>query len=201
MSNKKDLLEQLREEGVSDRIVDAFSRVDREKFVPDPYKPEAYRNSPLPIGSGQTISQPSTIAFMLQKLEVENRQRILEVGSGSGYVLALLKELSPRGQIYGAERVQELAERSRELLQEEDNIHIFHTPEDLGLWDRVPFDRILVSAAAERDIPVSLWRQLGAGGVIVCPVENTIIKGRKDKEGRISTEEYPGFAFVPLIIQ
>ena len=199
MSEKESLLEQLKQEGFSEEIINAFDRVDREKFVPDPYKREAYRNMALPAGYGQTVSQPSTIAFMLEKLELGEGQKILEVGSGTGYVLALLKELSPRSEVYGAERLEELVSNSRYLLGDQENIHIHHTPSGLGLPQQAPFHRILVSAAAEKYLPQELVEQLGEGGIIVCPVEHSIIKAKKESGGEVSAENYPGFAFVPLI--
>ena len=199
MSDKKNLLEQLEREGHSADIINAFAMVDRARFVPGPYQDEVYRNEALPVGYGQTISQPSTIAFMLDKLEVRNGQKILEVGSGSGYVLALLHYLAPEAEIYGAERVEELVHDSRYNLGEQPHTHIYHTPSGLGLPDKAPFDRILVSAAAQQNLPRQLVEQLKKEGVIVCPVAHSIIKAKKHSEDELSSENYPGFAFVPLI--
>lgn len=197
--NKTSLLEKLRREGFSERIVDAFARIERERFVPPSLMEEAYADSALPIGEGQTISQPSTIAFMLEKLELGEGQKVLEVGAGSGYVLALIKEIIKTGEIYGTERVKELAEKAEAALEECPEVKVFYTPQGAGLPDHAPFDRILASAAAENDIPSSLVEQLNKGGVLVCPVAHSIVKAKKDDSGRVFKEEYPGFVFVSLI--
>lgn len=199
MTEKEELLEQLKEEGFSDNIVNAFKQVERKDFIPGPYKDNAYQNMALPVGYGQTISQPSTIAFMLEKLEPENGLKILEIGSGSGYVLFLLDNIVEGAELYGTERVEELVHNSKYILAGRDNIHIHYTPETMGLPERAPFDRILVSAAADESIPQELVDQLKKGGIIVCPVRHSIIKAKKGKGGEVSSEEYPGFAFVPLI--
>jgi protein-L-isoaspartate(D-aspartate) O-methyltransferase len=199
MPEKEELLARLKTEGFSFDIINAFRQVERADFVPGPYRAEAYDNKPLPIGYGQTISQPSTIAFMLEKLEPKDGLKILEVGSGSGYVLSLLDKIVDNAELYGAERVEELVHNSRYTLAAKNNIHIHHTPETLGLPEQAPFDRILVSAAAENALPQELVEQLKEGGVIVCPVRHSIIKVKKRKGGETTWEEFPGFAFVPLV--
>ena len=168
-------------------------KIDRKKFVPKEYESLAYEDIALPIGYGQTISQPSTIAFMLGLLEINSNQKILEIGSGSGYVLALLSQAADNLDIYGVEIVPELVDRSKKLLKDIDNIKIFNASSELGLKTKAPFDRILVSASA-KEFPKELISQLKEDGIIVCPVKNSIIK-YKNK----NIEEYPGFAFVPLI--
>ena len=105
---KNNLIDSLYNQGFKENIVKAFEKVEREAFIPDTYRSGAYEDIALPIGQGQTISQPSTIAFMLDLLDVQNGQKILEVGSGSGYVLALLSEMNSEGKIMGAERIEEL---------------------------------------------------------------------------------------------
>jgi protein-L-isoaspartate(D-aspartate) O-methyltransferase len=200
MSDKETLLEQLQQEGSSEEVIKAFAKVDRTNFIPGPYKEEAYRNVALPIGYDQTVSQPSTIAFMLDKLDLRGGQKILEVGAGSGYVLALIEELVKDGEIYGTERVSELVDMAQNRLKHFSNIQIFHTPTELGLAEHAPFDRILVSAAASGNIPQKLIDQLREGGVMVCPVDHSIIRVEKSEGGHIAAENYPGFAFVPLIM-
>ncbi|HMB65368.1 MAG TPA: protein-L-isoaspartate O-methyltransferase, partial [Patescibacteria group bacterium] len=158
--DKEKLLEQFQQQGFSQKIIDAFSRVNREDFLPDLYREDAYKDVALPIGYGQTISQPSTIAFMLEKLGTENGQKILEVGSGSGYVLALMNEIVENAEIYGSERIAELINASRYNLKKHQNIKIVHTPDALGIPAYAPFDRILVSAAAEKSVPPELIDQL-----------------------------------------
>jgi protein-L-isoaspartate(D-aspartate) O-methyltransferase len=194
---KEELIKKLKDYKFSDRIIKAFGKVEREKFIPEENKKYAYENIPLQIGYEATISQPYTIAFMLNLLKVKNKQKILEVGSGSGYVLALLSELSPHGKIFGIERIKELAEKSKEVLRDYKNVKVIHGNGFKGLEKEALFDRILVSASGEK-IPENLINQLKYNGILVVPVRNSIfriIKGRKENK----TEEYPGFIFVPLI--
>lgn len=194
---KNNLIELLRNQGFKKDIVKAFEKVERERFVPDAYRSVAYEDTALPIGQGQTISQPSTIAFMLRLLNVQNGQKILEVGSGSGYVLALLSEMNPKGKIMGTERIEELVESSREKLEGHKNVEIFHTPDVIGLKEHSPFDRILVSASA-KEIPQELIEQLKTDGILVLPVVNSIMRIEKTQEGN-KVKEHEGFAFVPLV--
>lgn len=191
------LLQDLARQGFSRPIIEAFRRVRREDFVRDQERDLAYENIALPLGYGQTISQPSTVAFMLTILEMAPGLKTLEVGSGSGYVLALLNALNPGGDIYGVEIVPALWERSEKILKEFDNIKIFPAEKSLGLADFAPFDRILVSAAATR-LPEELVRQLAESGVMVVPINEEIAKIRKTKNGLLWSV-FPGFSFVPLI--
>ncbi|MDD5749870.1 MAG: L-isoaspartyl protein carboxyl methyltransferase [Patescibacteria group bacterium] len=200
MLNKKDLLKKLKNHGFAPKIITAFDKVERRHFVLPEYEGLAYEDSALPIGQGQTISQPYTIAFMLALLEIKDRQKILEVGSGSGYVLALLKELSKNSQIFGTEIVKELTERSQVVLSKEKNIKIIHTPKSLGLAKQAPFERILVSAAAS-EMPQPLLKQLSDDAIMVCPINNSIVKITKQAGQIADIREYPGFAFVPLIVE
>ncbi len=199
MASKQELLKHLEQEGFSREIINSFKQVERQDFVPNHYKEQAYENMALPMGYGQTISQPSTIAFMLDKLELEDGLKILEVGSGCGYVIALLDSLVENFELYGTEIVEKLVHDSRYRLSGKQNIYIHHTQQDIGLPDQALFDRILVSAAAESSLPQELIDQLKQDGVIVCPVRHCIIKAKKEKGGEIMAEEYPDFAFVPLI--
>lgn len=194
--NREYLIKTLETGGFSEKVIGAFQKVDRKDFVPDDMKKYAYADDALPIGYGQTISQPSTIAFMLTLLEIKDRQKIMEVGSGSGYVLALMNEISRNSEIYGIERMVALAGRSFSILKKNKNIHLKNADGSKGLPQNAPFDRILVSASAD-EIPKELVNQLKEGGILVAPVGNSIIKLRKNK--KIEMEEYPGFAFVPLI--
>lgn len=192
---KKHLISILKAEGFEDKILKAFEIVDREKFVPSEYKEFAYEDRPLPIGFDQTISQPTTIAFMLSKLNLQEG-KILEVGSGSGYVLELLSNLMPKSQIIGTEKIKELADRSAKMLSVLGNVKIVHTEYGVGLPSEAPFDRILVSASASQ-LPGMLIAQLAEGGRIVCPVRNSILVLDKIN-GKIKGEEFLGFAFVKL---
>jgi len=196
-TRKNNLINALENQGFEKNIVKAFKKVKREEFVPASYRGAAYDDAPLPIGQGQTISQPSTIAFMLHLLNVQDGQIILEVGSGSGYVLALLSEMNPNGKIIGVERIEELLEASKQKLEKYKNIEVFHTPKILGIKELSPFNRILVSASAQ-EIPQELVEQLKTNGILVIPVINSIMRLEKTQEGN-KIQEYEGFVFVPLI--
>lgn len=194
--NKEKLLKRLAEKGFKDPVLKAFSEVERENFLLPEYKKYAYEDAALPIGREQTISQPTTIAFMLTLLEPQDGQKILEVGSGSGYVLALLGALNKNSQIYGAEIIKEFAQKADSRLKSIKNVEVYHTPDSLGLKEKAPFDRILVSASTPQ-VPQALIEQLTEGGIMVCPIEKSIVKIKKIN-GQIKIEEYPGFVFVPL---
>ena len=161
---------QLRARGISDpRVLDAMLRVPRHEFVPEPYRAQAYEDHPLPIGDDQTISQPYMVALMLESLQLTPRDKVLEVGTGSGYVTALLAELA--AQVFSIERHASLAERARTVLAAigYSNACVFTGDGTLGLAAYAPFDAILVSAAALR-VPPSLLSQLREGGRMIIPV-------------------------------
>lgn len=183
------------------RITDAFKGIDRKDFVLAEYSDESYGDYPLPIGDEQTISQPSTVAFMLELLQPEDGDIVLDVGSGSAWTTALLAEIvGERGFVYGVELVPELVRLGRENLAVYgfDNTEIYQAnPNILGLPEKAPFDKILVSAAGE-DLPEELIEQLKVGGRMVIPVANSIIKVDKLNGNEINEERYPGFVFVPL---
>lgn len=195
MMNKKknNLIDALKKQGFEQKIVKAFEKVKREEFVPDAYKGLSYEDIALSIGEGQTISQPSTIAFMLSLLEVKNGNKVLEVGSGSGYVLALLSNMNPDGEVYGVERIKSLVKLSSDRLSKIKNVQVHSASQKLGLEKYAPFDRILVSASGD-EIPQDLVKQLAPGGIMVIPVNESIIKF---SEGIV--EEHEGFVFVPLV--
>jgi protein-L-isoaspartate(D-aspartate) O-methyltransferase len=161
---------QLRGRGVSDpRVLDAMLRVLRHEFVPEPYRAQAYEDHPLPIGDGQTISQPYIVALMLEALQFRPTDKVLEVGTGSGYVTALLAELA--AQVFSVERHASLAESARNLLAAlgYTNIRVFTGDGAIGLPAFAPFDAILVSAAALR-VPPTLLVQLCDGGRMIIPI-------------------------------
>jgi protein-L-isoaspartate(D-aspartate) O-methyltransferase len=194
---KKILLNALREQKIPEKIVNAFDVIDRKEFIPEKYQANAYNDVALPIGHGQTISQPYTISFMLMLLELKDNLKILEVGSGSGYVLSLINEISKNSELYGIERIKEIFEKSNNILKNKKNIKIIYSDGSKGLKKDAPFDRILVSASSET-IPQKLVAQLKIGGILVAPIKNSVVKIRKfANENKI--EEYPGFVFVPLI--
>jgi len=185
----------------SPQIIDAFKVVDRKYFVPASFAEDTYIDAPLPIGNYQTISQPSTVAFMLERLEPQEGDKVLDIGSGSGWTTALLCHIvGEEGSVTGVERVDALVGQGRENLSQFNfgsHCHIESAGEKLGLPGE-QFDRILVSASAD-EIPEELFLQLKIGGILVIPVENSIYKFKKVSEEEIKTEEFYGFVFVPLI--
>lgn len=194
---KGQLIKVLEAECHSKEIIKAFAKVSREKFISENLKKYAYENIALSLDKGSTISQPSTIAFMLSLLELKKspKQKILEIGSGGGYVLALLSEIN-NGEIYGVEINKSLAEKSKKILSVYKNIKIFGMSGANGLPQYAPYDRIIVSATFS-EIPNSLTKQLRRNGILVAPVNESIIKIKKTK-GKINVREFPGFVFVPM---
>src|SRR5918996_247505 len=162
---------QLRRRGIGDaRVLDAMGAVPRERFVPRRERPRAYRDGALPIGSGQTISQPWIVAAMAQALELTGDERVLEVGCGSGYSAAVLSELCR--EVVTIERHVALADQAQALLQElgRTNVEVRAGDGTLGAPDRAPFDGISVTATAQGAIPRALLEQIAPGGTLVCPV-------------------------------
>jgi len=162
--------EQLRRRGIRDeRVLTAMAKVPRDAFVAPEDAPNAYGDSPLPIGAGQTISQPYIVAAMLETLELRPQDRVLEVGTGTGYEAAILGELT--AEVWTIERQPELAETARALLQRLGyaNVHVVQGDGSRGLPDQASFDKILVAAAAPR-IPEMLIEQLADGGKMIVPV-------------------------------
>lgn len=204
MENNAQLVEHLvRTRAIrSERIRNAFERVDRADFLPAEQKTSAYENGPLPIGAGQTISQPAVVAFMLELLRPQPGHRVLDIGSGSGWTTALLAELvKPDGYVWGVERIPELVERGRKNVQAyaPDNAEIRPAHVDnIGLPEEAPFDRIHGAAAAHH-VPNPLLKQLRAPGILTVPVRDTITVVRTDEAGHVTRDAHHGFAFVPLI--
>lgn len=188
----------------SDAIINAFSKINRMEFVPEDLEREAEKNIPLPIGFGQTISQPLTVAVMFELLDPQAGQNILDVGSGSGWTTAMLSEIvGGGGKVTALERIKELCEIGKANVDKygfiEKGIAEIHCGNGSKGWQRsAPFDRILVSAAAD-EVPAALKEQLKVGGKMVIPVHNNIWYLEKRGEDDFYKEEYRGFAFVPLI--
>lgn len=193
--DKKELLKLLKMQGFSDNVLLAFGKVRREDFVPEEVIKYSYENIPLHLADDSTISQPSTIAFMLELLELKSNESVLEIGSGSGYVLALLAEMT-KGRIYGVELIKELALNSRRLLAKNKRIEIYCQDGKNGLIEKAPFDRILISASCDK-IPTHLYGQLSSNGIIVAPVGDSIWQIKR-LNGKIAMKEFRGFAFVSL---
>nr|WP_323779121.1 protein-L-isoaspartate(D-aspartate) O-methyltransferase [Amylibacter sp.] len=193
----------LRAAGVTDtRILNAMEKVPRHLFVQGHFQPRAYEDMALPIGSGQTISQPSVVGKMTKALDVGPRDKVLEIGTGSGYQAAVLSHLARR--VYTIERHRSLAREARRLLDELRLVNVIVMTGDgsQGLEDQAPFDRILLTAAAE-DPPANLLAQLRVGGIMVLPVGQTdalqhLIKVEKLENGFEYTELEP-VRFVPLV--
>lgn len=203
--NKIKLLNSLRYQGFSSEIVKAFSRVKRENFIPEEFKHRAYDDLPLSIGEKQTISQPSTIATMLSMLELEKGQDVLEIGSGSGYVLALISEiLGKNSKIYGIERINSLAERSTFNLRDYENIKVFNQNALNPLEEKILFDRILISSAL-KEVPHEITFQLKYQGIIVAPIGSpdfyqSITSFKKNNSGLSLIRQTPQyFVFVPFV--
>jgi protein-L-isoaspartate(D-aspartate) O-methyltransferase len=199
MMNNSKLIDSLIGSGVlkTPRLIEAFLSVDRIDFVPRELSSMAYADIPLPIGAGQTISQPYTVAFMLELLQPKPADRVLDVGSGSGWTTALLATTSK--SVDAVERVEALVEFSKENLAKYafENVSVHRAKKNLGLKGK-HFDKILVSCAAD-ELPKQLLDQLSVGGVMVIPVLNSIVKVTKNSDRDVQIQEYPGFVFVPLI--
>lgn len=197
------LVERMRKKGIEDpRVLKAVASVPRHRFVPESIRSRAYDDSALPIGHGQTISQPSLQALYLQVLEIEDDHKVLEVGAGSGYQTALLAELA--ANVYAVERLPELTQRARDVLDElgYNNIALVTKDGTTGWAKYAPYDAILV-AAASPDMPDALVDQLAPGGRLLIPVgdrttqELTLV--RKTPEGEIERRAITQCVFVPLI--
>jgi len=195
------LFEYLRQEIKDQRVLEAMARVPREFFVPPESRHVAYEDGPLPIGYGQTISQPFIVALMTQALELTGQEKVLEVGAGSGYQAAILAELAQ--QVIAVERLAPLAERARKVLNRlgYTNIAIHQAEEALGWPEDAPYDAIIVAAGAPR-VPPELLAQLAIGGRLVIPVGSRYMQQlyrvtrRRDKN---EVENLGGCCFVSLI--
>lgn len=204
------LVEKLMKEGVlkNSNVIGAFLANDRKYFIPTELQSEVYVDAPLPIGQGQTISQPYTVAFMIELLDPRPSQKILDVGFGSGWTTALLaKIVGKAGRVYGLEIVPEVFEFGKRNLAQfaYSNIELYNQSGWAGLSEAAPFDRILVSAGAA-EMPEALKKQLKVGGRLVIPIGGgaafygqAIRLIKKLGEDRFEEQDYPGFAFVPLV--
>jgi len=200
---KMQFLFALRSHGVTDaRVLTAMEKVDRGPFVRGHFSSRAYEDTPLPIACGQTISQPSVVGLMTQALRINPRDKVLEVGTGSGYQAAILSHLARR--IYTVDRHRRLVSEATALFRKHDltNITTVLADGSFGLPDQAPFDRILVTAAAE-DPPGPLLEQLKPGGIMVVPVGQSdtvqsLIRVTRGEDG-FEYDELRQVRFVPLI--
>lgn len=190
--------------GVTDlKVLAAMAQVPRERFVPPELAHQAYDNTPLPIGKGQTISQPLMVAVMLQALRLEGGERVLEIGTGSGYAAAVLSRIART--VYSVERHDSLAETARSRLAAAgyDNVHVLHGDGTEGWPEHAPYDAIVVAAGGP-SVPEPLLEQLAPGGRLVIPVGDTprgqtLLRVTRDEAGGFDTEDLGGVRFVPLI--
>ncbi len=191
------------------RIIEAFQHIDRKLFVPDQYQEEAYHNEPISIGHGQTISQPLTVAFMMELLEPKIGERVLDIGAGSGWQTALLADIvddkgsSPLPRVVGIERLHELAEMAKKNIDvyeliDSGVVEIIEADGTKGYEQYDPYDKIVAAAAGEK-IPEAWEQQLKIGGKIVAPVGDSIVMLEKTSKDNFIKKEYHGFSFVPLV--
>jgi protein-L-isoaspartate(D-aspartate) O-methyltransferase len=200
--DKGQLIALLKHQGFPDRIIDAFDKVRREDFITDNFKKLAYEDIALPISESETISQPSTIATALSLLKVRENMKVLEIGSGCGYVLALLSEIvGEKGRVYGIEIMQNLAERSIKHLRNYKNIKVYNRNGKIRM-EEAPFTRIIISAALE-EVPIEILEELEEGGILVAPIGpgfmQTLTQIRRMNKRFIVEKEIPGFIFVKFV--
>jgi len=186
------------------RIIDAFQAIEREDFMPDGSEDLSELNEALPIGWGQTISQPLVVAFMLEKLQPQFNEKILDIGSGSGWTSALLAQIvGPKGKVIAIEIVPELKNFGQDNISKYNFINkgivqFICADGSKGYVEEAPFDKILCSAEA-KELPQEWKEQLNIGGRIVTPIGNSICVFIKKSEQEFEKQEYPGFIFVPLV--
>ena len=199
---KEELVKVLIKEGITDKkVLSAFLKVDRHLFVPDIIKAHAYSNVALPIGHEQTISQPYTVAFMTQALELEERSKILEIGTGSGFQAAILVEMGMK--VFSIERKYEIYQHTQNLFDELGiRAALIYGDGTIGWQESAPYDRIIVTAGGP-EVPKKLLNQLAVGGKMVIPVGDRVSQSMqiisKLAENNYSVKEIPNFKFVPLI--
>lgn len=202
-ATKMQFLFQLRSMGVTDTaVLTAMEEVDRADYMRGTFAARAYEDMPLPIGAGQTISQPSVVGLMTQALQVSPRDKVLEIGTGSGYQAAILSKLARR--VYTVDRFRSLVRDARAVFAAKDitNITAITADGSFGLPEQAPFDRILLTAAAE-DPPGPLLAQLRVGGIMVLPVGQSdavqsLIRVTRSEAG-YAYEELRAVRFVPLL--
>ncbi|MCV0350562.1 MAG: protein-L-isoaspartate(D-aspartate) O-methyltransferase [Nitratireductor sp.] len=202
---RAEMLAVLRRRGIaSEAVLDAMAQVPRERFVPDHLAELAYEDGALPIGDGQTISQPYIVALMTEAAELGPESRVLEVGTGSGYSTAILSLLA--GHVFSVERHDTLATAARERLETGgylDNVTLSVGDGTLGLPEKAPFDAIIIAAAGPR-VPEALRAQLAMGGRLIMPVGSAsgpqkLTCVTRDGEENFRTEDLAPVSFVPLI--
>ena len=199
---RKKLVDEIRKKGILDEnILAAMNRVPRHLFLDSGFINFAYEDKPFPIGSGQTISQPYTVAFQTLLLGVKQGAKVLEIGTGSGYQACVLDELG--AEVYSIERQQKLYAKTRALLTKMGvKAHLFLGDGYKGLPQYAPFDAVLITAGAP-EVPQALFNQLKVGGVLVSPIGQgsvqTMTRFIKTKAGKLKKETFGAFQFVPML--
>ena len=199
---RKKLVDEIRKKGINDeRVLSAIKNIPRHYFMDSSFESFAYQDKPFPIGSGQTISQPYTVAFQTELMEVEPKDKVLEIGTGSGYQACVLIEMGAR--VYTIERHRSLYNKTKKLMDKMGYApKMFYGDGSKGLPSYAPFDKILVTAAAP-EIPKELLEQLRPGGLLIIPVGNgdtqIMSKIYKNNDGSYEEKSCGYFRFVPLL--
>jgi len=199
---RKKLVDSIRRKGIQDAgVLKALDTIPRHLFLDSSFLEFAYDDKPFPIGSGQTISQPYTVAFQSELLQVKQGQKVLEIGTGSGYQACVLAEMGAK--VYSVERQKKLYLKTKEFLKKLPyNVKLFYGDGGKGVPSFAPYDRILITAAAP-DIPKALLDQLRTGGFLVVPVGGgdvqTMLRIKKLGNDEFETEEFGAFRFVPML--
>jgi protein-L-isoaspartate(D-aspartate) O-methyltransferase len=200
---KRMVEEQLMPRGIKNkRVLEAFYKVERDKFIPFELRASAYADYPVPIEEGQTISQPYIVALMTECLDIQEEERVLEIGTGSGYQAAILAELAK--EVYSIERFEVLSRKAEQVLQElgYKNIKLKVGDGTLGWPEMAPFDKIIITAASPA-IPLTLVEQLKESGRIILPLGkerlSQVLTLAQKREGRLEATEVCGCLFVPLV--
>jgi len=201
---RKQLVDQIREKGITDeKVLGAILSVPRHFFLDSAFEKQAYEDRAFPIGEDQTISQPYTVAYQTQLLEIKPFQKILEVGTGSAYQATILAEL--KAKVYSIERQKKLFDANKDFLflKKYPTLNLFYGDGFEGLPTYAPFDKILITAAAPF-IPEKLLAQLKPGGCMVLPLDEgdnqRMHRIRKGIDGSISDEKFDEFSFVPMLV-
>jgi protein-L-isoaspartate(D-aspartate) O-methyltransferase len=199
---KKMVEEQIIARGIKDKkLIEAMYKIERHRFIPEKFRDSAYGDFPVPIGEGQTISQPYMVALMTECLSLKGKEKVLEIGTGSGYQTAILAELAK--EVYSIERIESLKINAEKILNElgYTNIKIRLGDGTLGWPEEAPFDRIMVTAA-NQDVPPPLLEQLNQNGIMVIPLGDRfsqVLTKIEKRDNQIIRQEVCGCVFVPLI--
>lgn len=199
--NLPQLLKELESQGISKKILAVLKKVDRKNFIPQDQKEAAYENIPLPIGHSATISQPYTVAFMLQELELREGLKVLEIGTGSGWNAALLSKLvGSKGRVFTTEIIPELVQFAKKNLKSYKNVKVLLTQNSLGYKKAAPYDRLIQTAASPEPVK-ELIAQLKLNGIYLAPIgpdyNQKMLKIRKLKN-KLDYQSLGDFIFVPL---